>query len=83
MLVFNSIRFFNDVSRTPFYLFTDVCKRGIRGFYYERGSPKWKSNTDEIALLSLFSVSVIDVDQGVVFDINVYEVKVVRLALEQ
>jgi hypothetical protein len=40
MTVFNGIRFFDDLSRTPFHLFTDAYKKGIGGFYYERGSPE-------------------------------------------
>jgi hypothetical protein len=37
--VFNGTHFFDDASRTPFYLFTDACKRGMGGFYYEQGTP--------------------------------------------
>jgi hypothetical protein len=83
MTNFNGVRFFDDPSRIPFHLFTDACKKGMGGFYYKRGSPKWESNTAEITIRNLFSVPVIDVDQGAPFDINVYEVRAVRLALEQ
>jgi hypothetical protein len=40
MTNFNRVCFFDDPSRIPFYLFIDVCKKGIGGFYYKRGSPK-------------------------------------------
>ena len=82
MTNFNRVRFFDDPSRIPFHLFIDAYKKGIGGFYYECGSPKWESNIAEIAIHNSFSIPVIDIDQGAPFDINVYKVRVVRLALE-
>jgi hypothetical protein len=80
---FNGIRFFDDPSRTPFHLFTDACKKGMGGFYYEQGSPEWESNIAKISILNSFSIPVIDADEKATFDINIYEVRAVRLALEQ
>ena len=79
---FNGIRFFDDPLRTPFYLFIDACKKGIGGFYYEQGSFEWESNIAKILILNLFSVLVIDADEKATFNINIYEVRAVRLALE-
>jgi hypothetical protein len=53
------------------------------GFYYEQGSPEWESNIAKISILNLFSVLVIDADEKATFDINIYKVRAVRLALEQ
>ena len=82
MTVFNGVRFFDDLSRTPFHLFTDAYKKGMGGFYYERGSPEWESNIAKITISNSFSVPMIDVNQRTVFDINIYKVRAVRLALE-
>ena len=40
MTNFNRVRFFDDPSKIPFYLFIDAYKKGISGFYYERSSSK-------------------------------------------
>jgi hypothetical protein len=53
------------------------------GFYYEQGSPEWESNIAKILILNLFSIPVINADEKVTFDINIYKVRAVRLALEQ
>jgi hypothetical protein len=62
MTNFNRVRFFDDPLRIPFHLFIDAYKKGIGGFYYKRGSPKWESNTAKIAIYNLFSILIIDVN---------------------
>jgi hypothetical protein len=54
----------------------------MEGFYYEQGSPEWESNIAKILILNLFSILIINADEKVTFDINVYKVRAVRLALK-
>jgi hypothetical protein len=82
MTNFNGVWFFDDPLRIPFHLFIDAYKKGIKGFYYKRGSSEWGSNINKIAITSLFLVPIIDIIEEASFNINVYKVRAVRLALE-
>ena len=76
----NGIRFFDDVARVTYYLYTDASGIGMGGFYYTGGSGEWKDNIHHTSAANSYSTSYYTEH---VLDINVFEVEAVGIALQK
>lgn len=81
---FNGTLFFTGISRETAHLYTDASGIGMGGFFHlEANQPNWQLLCHALDESTAFATPLPTQEEGTVFDINVYEVQAILIALRK